>query len=179
VFAAQRGGIMQTFLPFADFRRSAEVLDRQRLGKQRVEAMQILKVLDQREDTPDGWSRHPAVQMWHGYPMALLSYTRDIIARWVGFGYQDTVEKALDDLMWHGIFYEAFPGGHRRPPWLGDEAFHLSHRSNLLRKDPEHYEFLFSPDTPMDLPYQWPIPMSDSYTYYLKEGAIPDGPGKS
>ena len=32
---------MQTFLPYADFKRSAESLDNKRLGKQRVEAMQI------------------------------------------------------------------------------------------------------------------------------------------
>ena len=35
-------GEMQTFLPFPDFQQSAAVLDRVRLGKQRVEALQIL-----------------------------------------------------------------------------------------------------------------------------------------
>jgi hypothetical protein len=170
---------MQTFLPFADFRRSAEVLDRQRLGKQRVEAMQILKVLDLRgKDKPSGWVRHPAVTMWQGYPLALLSYAREVTARWVTFGYQDTVEKTLDDLMWHGIFFEVAVGGSQMPPWLGDERLHLSHQSNLLRKDPEHYEFLFSPDTPVNLPYLWPVPMSDSYNYYLVEGGVPDGAGE-
>lgn len=42
------------------------------------------------------------------------------------------------------------------PPWLGDEDFHRSHRSSLLRKDPEHYRPLF-PDDPDDLPYVWPV----------------------
>ncbi len=36
---------MQTFLPYADFERSAAVLDRQRLGKQRVETLQIFQAL--------------------------------------------------------------------------------------------------------------------------------------
>ena len=31
----------------------------------------------------------------------------------------------------------------------------LSHRSSLLRKDPEHYAPLFPPDTPRDLDYVW------------------------
>ncbi|HET9348893.1 MAG TPA: pyrimidine dimer DNA glycosylase/endonuclease V, partial [Arthrobacter sp.] len=31
---------MQTFLPFPDFQQSAAALDRARLGKQRVEALQ-------------------------------------------------------------------------------------------------------------------------------------------
>jgi hypothetical protein len=36
---------MQTFLPYPDFRKSAEVLDRQRLGKQRVEGLQLINSL--------------------------------------------------------------------------------------------------------------------------------------
>jgi len=32
---------MQTFLPYADFKESAQCLDYRRLGKQRVEAKQI------------------------------------------------------------------------------------------------------------------------------------------
>jgi hypothetical protein len=41
------------------------------------------------------------------------------------------------------------------PPWLGDPAFHRSHRSALLRKDPAHYGSLFD-DVPDDLEYVWP-----------------------
>jgi hypothetical protein len=33
----------------------------------------------------------------------------------------------------------------------------LSHRSSLLRKDPEHYGPLFPSDTPRDLYYVWPV----------------------
>ena len=36
---------MQTFLPYKSFERSVQVLDNKRLGKQRVEAFQILNVL--------------------------------------------------------------------------------------------------------------------------------------
>ena len=41
------------------------------------------------------------------------------------------------------------------PPWVGDEEFHRSHRSNLLRKDPEFYAEVAA-DVPPDLPYVWP-----------------------
>ena len=52
---------MQTFLPYADMRRSAQVLDPRRLGKQRVECLQVL-----RGPTVEGygWRHHPAVRMW-------------------------------------------------------------------------------------------------------------------
>ena len=42
------------------------------------------------------------------------------------------------------------------PSWLFDEAVQLSHRSSLLRKDPDHYGPLF-PGTPTDLDYVWPV----------------------
>ena len=35
---------MQTFLPYSSFTESAKILDWRRLGKQRVEGMQIIKV---------------------------------------------------------------------------------------------------------------------------------------
>ena len=37
------------------------------------------------------------------------------------------------------------------PPWLGLDPVHVSHRSSLLRKDPEHYRRFF-PTEPDDLP---------------------------
>ena len=36
---------MQTFLPYSDFEQSLSCLDNKRLGKQRVESMQILNIL--------------------------------------------------------------------------------------------------------------------------------------
>ena len=53
---------MQTFVPFADFEKSMRTLDSKRLGKQRVEVIQIVRAL-----TVPGyaWSSHPAVLMWN------------------------------------------------------------------------------------------------------------------
>ncbi|MEU7740966.1 MSMEG_6728 family protein [Nonomuraea sp. NPDC049158] len=60
---------MQTFLPYPDFARTAAVLDPLRLGKQRVEALQILRALT----IPGyGWRHHPAVRMWASYEEALV-----------------------------------------------------------------------------------------------------------
>ena len=47
---------MQTFLPYSSFDLTMECLDYRRLGKQRVEAFQILRAL--RGET-DGWTNHP------------------------------------------------------------------------------------------------------------------------
>jgi hypothetical protein len=53
--------------------------------------------------------------------------------------------------------YEELAANDALPPWLFDEAVQLSHRSALLRKDPEHYRPLSPPDTPWELDYVWPV----------------------
>lgn len=130
---------MQTFLPFPDFQASAQCLDNKRLGKQRVEALQILNVLSGKRS---GWANHPAVKMWRGYEYALREYMDVMIAEWVRRGFKNTMNAGF-------VSY-----GTERPPWFGDEAFHRSHRSNLLRKDFVHYSKFFV--EPVDLPYIWP-----------------------
>jgi hypothetical protein len=55
---------MQTFLPFADFADSAASLDPRRLGKQRVEVLQIVRAITWPKY---GWRNHPAANMWRGF----------------------------------------------------------------------------------------------------------------
>ncbi|KOX00481.1 cytoplasmic protein [Streptomyces sp. NRRL B-1140] len=149
---------MQTFLPYPGFRATALALDRRRLGKQRVEALQVLRGLV----VPGyGWRRHPAVRMWRGYEEALVRYGLEICRVWREQGHQDTCAATLvADLAarrphapirdQHELAAEG-----ELPPWLGDGPFHESHRSALVRKDPAAYTALF-PDVPDDLPYVWP-----------------------
>lgn len=148
---------MQTFLPYADFAASARSLDDKRLGKQRVEALQVLRAL-YREGY--GWRHHPAVRMWRGYPEALAAYGLAITTEWTDRGHADScAAKILDDLREAGgrnaprTQAELAAAG-ALPPWLGDEAVHRSHRSALVRKNPDHYRRMF--DDPDDLPYVWP-----------------------
>jgi hypothetical protein len=54
---------MQTFLPVANFKESAKILDYRRLGKQRVEARQILNAL---QGKSKGWANHPATKCGEG-----------------------------------------------------------------------------------------------------------------
>ncbi|HEU4676851.1 MAG TPA: MSMEG_6728 family protein [Motilibacteraceae bacterium] len=144
---------MQTFLPCPGFRASAALLDDRRLGKQRVEVLQVLRALTW---TSYGWRNHPAVRMWRGFVPGLVAYGLAVCDEWVARGRVDAVGEALlgftagrtpdvDELAARG----------QLPPWLGHDPVHASHRSALVRKDPEHYRSLF-PDVPDDLPYVWP-----------------------
>ena len=154
---------MQTFLPYPDFARSAAVLDPRRLGKQRVEALQVLRGLT----VPGyGWRHHPVVRMWTGYPEALVRYGLEVCRVWTSGGRRDTCAATLTAAF---AALAARPGGGRPvrsqrelrdagelPPWLGDRAFHRSHQSALVRKDPAYYGPVF-PDVAPDLPYVWPL----------------------
>ena len=136
---------MQTFLPYPSFAQSARCLDNKRLGKQRVECLQILRALN---DPTYGWQNHPAVKMWRGHSFSLVNYALEICAEWQRRGFNDTCRVRIVDFLMridNGV----------NPSWLGDESFHASHRSNLLRKDPAHYG-RFGWSEPNDLPYVWP-----------------------
>ncbi|HLI08934.1 MAG TPA: MSMEG_6728 family protein [Ktedonobacteraceae bacterium] len=137
---------MQTFLPYTSFEEVAKTLDSRRLGKQRVEGMQILNVLAQPPGYRGGWFNHPAVKMWRGYENALKEYVNTMITGWKRRGYQNNI--SYYDLEEVSITY---------PWWLGDVRLHRSHQSNLLRKEPEYYR-QFGWDVPDDLPYFWPVP---------------------
>lgn len=143
---------MQTFLPYPSFYQSAHALDLSRLGKQVIEAGQITRALF---DPDYGWQHHPAVLMWRGSEPRLLAYARACGREWQDRRGQmhGAWPNLLDWLTERGI------GGltYDHPPfWLGDERLHASHRSNLLRKDPEHYGS-FDWTEPDDLPYWWPV----------------------
>jgi len=144
---------MQTFLPYPDFEKSANVLDRQRLGKQRVEALQILQTL-KGISKGNGWKNHPAVIMWNGYEEALFLYEYAICNEWIGRGYRDTcLQKAANIMKVQLPIISSV--GVRYPYWFGSQDFHQSHKSNLLRKMPEHYRKIW-PSLRDDLPYVWP-----------------------
>lgn len=152
---------MQTFLPYEDYTMSAQCLDDRRLGKQRVEAWQIYQCLSNQGSTR--WKNHPAVKMWCGYPFQILYYGICISKAWRERGFKDTMldrfnsefsillrllcsKLSEDDCI---IVLD------QKPKWLGDRCFHNSHRSNLLRKNPNWYSQFYW-DVPNDLPYIWP-----------------------
>lgn len=149
---------MQTFLPYPGFRETAQVLDMRRLGKQRVETIQVLRALT----VPGyGWRHHPAAAMWAGYEEALVRYGLDICATWHAAGRADTCADTLrtDLQSATGLVtvrtQPELAAAAELPPWLGDSIFHQAHQSALVRKDPDHYRPLFGA-VPDDLPYQWP-----------------------
>ena len=133
---------MQTFLPYPSFTDSMACLDDSRLGNQVYrEGMTLLR---------GGWPNHPASKMWNGYEAALAEY---LIC-----GAHELMRRGKDyrDRPWYDEICEIrSTNPYIEPVWLGDDEFHASHRSNLLRKDPVRYG-QFGWTEPHDLEYVWP-----------------------
>lgn len=140
---------MQTFLPYSDFQKSLQCLDYRRLGKQRIEAAQILATLGVLIKRPNGQyfkpthHNHPILNIWKDYIDALKKYYNFSLDIWVKKGYNNNLSKI--HINTKNIKY---------PSLIGYEPFHQSHRSNLLRKKPEFYS-KYNWDVPNNLSYIW------------------------
>lgn len=161
---------MQTFLPYPDFGLSARVLDYRRLGKQRLECKQILNALLWKHEPHNfrvekiGWANHPATRMWEGYECALCEYAITVCEEWRRRGYKDNLLPYFGEMREVIVSYFRMKT-YNLPYWVGDLAFHMSHQSNLLRKDWDHYLPQFRANglftTNPDLPYYWPSPIEE------------------
>ena len=139
---------MQTFAPegtalVSGFRK----LDTKRLGKQRLEAYQILRSIF---GISDGWRNHPATIMWENRPAALAHYGVVCCEVWIERGYSDSLLPKFQMFRKIGLEHGDCP---EPPRFLNDIA--ESHRSNLIRKDPEFY-LPYWPNTKPHMPYFWP-----------------------
>ncbi len=160
---------MQTFLPYADFELTAKCLDDERLGKQRLEAIQALGIIHElawdsvdqkyRPATVTPWATtHPAVAMWKGYSGVLFLYARTICREWRARGRHDDILPRLSAT--YGWLTTS--GEVPCPPWMGDPRLHASHRAVLLAKEPGHYGTLGWREPPAKRdsngrwPYFWP-----------------------
>lgn len=136
---------MQTFLPYTDFFETAEVLDKARLVKQRVETFQILNAIT---DPTYGWQNHPAVNQWRGYVSGLAWYGLAIHDECQLRGVKDDKrlgERIRDYLDLSDLIL---------PVWIYDERVLVSHKSNLYRKDSEWY--MMFEDIGPNVEYYWP-----------------------
>jgi hypothetical protein len=152
---------MQTFLPWPDFKMSAEALDRQRLGKQRVETLQILRALT---DEKYGWQHHPATRMWRGYEVALVNYGIAICEEWISRGYRDTCLEKIDDMRNEITNYRYRCSS---PDWLGWSDFHETHRAMLYRKDPMFYAKFLGTFNPNVEDYIWPKGIENHEDFFM------------
>ena len=153
---------MQTFLPYGrDFEKSAACLDTKRLGKQRLEANQILKALD----TGQGWIHHPITKMWAGYENALKFYFNAILREWINRGFQNNFTFAKVGLGPLGF-----------PRWLTEDSpIMAAHKASLSAKDHSHYNHLWPHIIPIYSTNLW-YNMEEDFWYTQEKGTSKKSP---
>lgn len=162
---------MQTFLPYVNFVRTAQVLDKKRLFKQAVENIHIIGTLlglPKRDGTPRvGYRNHPVIKMWEGFEQYLIYYHAAILNECLKRGIKTTIpfperDYENDTLTYFQIIndrlhpVEVNPNHTLRPFWLGNPKLHMSHQSNLIRKDPTYYRSIFGDEISSTFPYWYP-----------------------
>ncbi len=110
------------------------------MDRQRVEAFKIMELLGGRRYRP---FKHPMVIMWDGYYKALLVYYNICLTVWEERGFKNTGLKKINTFGTYGC-----------PTWIYNRNLNLSHRSNLIRRNPEFYKRLW-PEVPDNIPYLW------------------------
>ena len=134
-------------------------LDRQRLGKQRLECKQIIDIVEGK-----GERKHPAIDSWAPYIRYLKVYYNAALKEWERRGYKNTLLKPYPDDP------EA-----PKPWWFSHPQVHLSHRCALMLKNPEHYNQYFeSKDVwtqeHLKWGYIWPINLKPDQVTYMQAG---------
>ena len=135
-----------TFIVTGNFIENASLLDPQRLAKQRVEAIQILRIIE----NGGKWQNHPIVNSWRPFINALKYYANCIILEFIRRGGNNNLplfEISSTILV---------------PWWFTWYRLHQSHRAMLMRKNPFYYQGKFLVETEYcKYGYIWP----DKVTY--------------
>jgi len=174
---------MQTFLPYSDFYKSISILDNKRLGKQRVEAKQILNIIKNKKNRYE-YKCNKCGAIYRekksycisvklndiinvelskicGGKIKKLGYiNHPIVKMW--YNYENALKLYYNICLsvWmsrgfkNNMEYENINGHVDFPLWIHSLVFTDSHKSNLVRKDPKYYRQFF-PDIRDDLPYVW------------------------
>lgn len=161
---------MQTFLPYADFKLSAQCLDKKRCWKQVVECNQILNALKlSREGTIPigkkkiGWANHSCTRMWRGYESALKVY-HNVFFDWCVEYWKIKPVKTKRIELEKDFSYEM-------PPWFGFPLLHSTHRGRLLDKKYDFFSQYGWAEQPISEAegYFWPVDKDGKLHYTVSQ----------
>lgn len=160
--------MVNTFLPYPDFKKCAKVLDPKRLCKQRVEAYQLINAINKKNEKNEekvAWYNHPACQQWINYLDALKLYYNTMIDEMINRGYKNTMKKMEIKKDKKDI---------EMPWWLGYDHLHYSHQASLLRKQPSYYLKYFSnlPEVYRNKGYVWISHHKKEYLLRVKDKVV-------
>lgn len=165
--------MVNIFIIKPDIYETARMLDNKRLGKQRVEAKQIIEILEDYDsgnlESKKAWVNHPATKSWIGFTNHLKVYFNIIVREWINRGFVNNMSLYDIDETPYNIVPCNFDGktatydvskfdSFSFPFWISFPPFYMSHQAALCRKDPKYYKSLLcSKLNPyLEFGYLWP-----------------------
>ena len=110
---------MQLYLPYPDFEKSVQCLTTNHLNRVRTNCQLMAKAFLE----PSRWCYHPSFKAWKPYYKAFQYYHDCVVKEWIGRGFNT---KAV-------LFGAPKPERKDMPWFIGNDRYHSSMRSNLIR----------------------------------------------
>jgi hypothetical protein len=140
--------MVNTFVTASTPEECASNLDNKRLGKQRVEAKQIIDILESSHlNESKGYSNHPIVAQWRGFTQALKVYYNAIFDEWEARGYKNDKLKRYEIVQDPALSHLVTKPNEvvvMFPKWFFNPIIHLTYKCDLYRKKPEYYGKIFN-----------------------------------
>ena len=154
--------MVNVFITSTNLEECARNLDYRRLGKQRLECIEIIE--------GDSWKNHPCYLMWKNNKEALKIYFNHILREWISRGFQNSLAfYSIDEskAQFYDITYDentylttiSNPKINENsilfPKWFCWKPLILSQRASLLRKDEVYYSSKFEKTIFFQTGYLW------------------------
>jgi len=160
---------MQVFRPYIDWRMSARVLDNRRLGKQRVEAKQVMNAILRRmgliRDGRRGWLNHPITLMYYNdgrpYFRDLIGYFNACVEEWRLRRMRSSISLSDIEHLIQGVISAE---GHPLTP-----THEIEYRRILILKEPEHYIRAFRREEVLEVFENEPVLISGINSWIFRD----------
>lgn len=170
--------MVNIFIIVPNIQLTADMMDKKRIGKQRIEVKQIIDILEEIDKNGSSKSKsrvsHPAIKSWIGYTNHLKVYFNIIVRKWISYGFKNNYELYDIDERPYNIVPCIFDGKtasydiskfnqYSFPFWVSFPPFYMSHQASLCRKDPLHYRGLLRDELKpfLNNGYFWPSNVSN------------------
>jgi len=127
---------MQVFLPYENYKDSAEVLDPRRRNKQILECVQIAKAI---LGMSESWRNHCVTRMWDACPKGLVLFGLELCKIYKFENRKHHKSKNELTKLLHYCCQNGYDNNY--PKWLGIPKIHMYYQQHLKSKDELFYNF--------------------------------------
>jgi len=146
---------MQTWIISSNFKKSAKLLDRKRLGAQIYEGIHILSSLlncnNKLVNSKRNIANHPASKLWKDFESELLYYIYCHLREWLSRGYKTDI-----NLKNYKMLKSRIKLKNNVPYWITNNLIE-THKSVLFKKDDYYKGIWQNVNIELNMRYDWRV----------------------